>query len=874
MKVSIIIACYNAEKYLAEAIYSAANQTLSAGDYEIIAVNDGSEDETLSILEAYSAEYPNIKILNKENGGPSSARNLALKEAKGEYIYFFDADDIMESDSLEYLYNRAKEQNADMVIARYDIFSKNSKSYVKNIDELVKLDSIDKYDTRILWTFALWNKLFKKTVIDDNNITFPDVSYSEDGVFVMRFTFSASRITGLDKVVLHYRKLYSGIADSITASVSKNKISDYLEAHEMIYQDIIKSIKTNNPELSSLEDIKNNYEFNLYINEFLRKVVQILINQFYSKLLPLDEDCVRLIAESIKSKCREMDYSTLMYLQEKHPEVPLMNLGSTKCEILKHKYITAVLYGNDTSFIECLRSITNQNLIGIKIILNKSAKSIVKNAGLLFDNMEFKDAGSEEELFKNALDSANTDIIIFCSSRFIYANNSFRVANRRFMKDKYDFLTSEVYIDSCSVPAPIEISSRAIEEYQTGLQTEGIISFDNLLANKFFRVDFLKKINADISDKGIIELCYRKGCCCKTQNKQLTFAGSQEEFLEYLGSEAKKLYRSTASDSAAVLLPEKDIDPSIKNQVCIIVKKDNLQNNGKALKEKLKSKAKVFEIEKKDDLSRSSVIKAVENSRVIVTDTILPHLSSYSPKRGQRFILTFDTENLFDLSALKPDPSLERYKLITVSSSNIIPILASRLLLDENVFCAAGSVKSDALLYGSTKIIKKNKILKGKEIILYIPGKKKIKTRGINFDSLSSSLKAEQIVITPDSIDKEYPNILSMSKYSVRELMLISDMLICNYSPAVFEYSLLNKPMVFYCPDMNINNVGCCLHYPEDVPSYLIRTQDELNSFIGNVSEHTVHPNQHSFAEKYMSGCDEKSADRLAKIIDDYMEAV
>lgn len=872
MKVSVIIACYNAEKYLAEAIYSAANQSLSASDYEIIAVNDGSTDETLSILKAYSKEYSNIKVLNKENGGPSSARNLGLKEAEGEYIYFFDADDIMEYDSLECLYNRAKEQNADMVIARYDIFSKTKKSPVTNINEMVQQDTIDKYDTRILWTFALWNKLFKKSVIDENDITFPPVSNAEDGVFVFRYTCKTKKITGLDKIILHYRKAYNGVADSITTAVSKKSIVGYMTAHEIIYKTITDGMLCDYPDLKSIDDIEKNLKLSLYINEFYKKLVHLAINQFYAKTLFLDEECIKIVTDSIKNYCSKMSPITLSELQNKHPEVPLYNLGSSKKELLSHGYITAVLYGNDCVFIECLRSIVNQNLIGIKIVLNDSAKDIVKNAGLLYDNIEFINADSEAELFSTALENADTDIIVFCDSKFIYANNAFRVANRRFMKEKYDFLTGAVYIDSCFTSVPIDASSRVIEEYQTGLQTNGITAFDNLLANKFFSTDFLKKINADITDKRITELCYRKGYCAKTLNKQLTFKGSENEFIDYLGSDAKKLYSDITNNSTSTLMPGKDIDSSIKNQVCIIVKKDNLQNNGKILRRKLNAKAKVFEIESAADLSKSSISKAIENSSVVVSEMALPHLSTYTPKKGQRFILCFDTAELFDLSALKPEPSFEKYDMITVTDSCIIPVCADKLSLEEKVFSATGSVKSDALLSSDTNIIKKNKILKGKEVILCISGSKKISTNGIDFDSLSSSLNADQIVITNYKLDREYPNIITMPKYSVRELMLVSDMLICDYSPAVFECSLLNKPIVFFCPDMNINNVGYCLHYPEDVPSYLIRTQEELNAFVADKTKHIVHHAQHSFAKKYMSSCDGKSADRIAKIINDYTE--
>ena len=123
MKVSVIVAAYNAEKYVTETMESLANQSID--DYEIIVVNDGSKDHTIDILRDYESRYDNITVVDKENGGPSSARNRGLDLAKGEYVYFFDADDVLELDALEALYERAKEKRADLVIAKYDIFNRS-----------------------------------------------------------------------------------------------------------------------------------------------------------------------------------------------------------------------------------------------------------------------------------------------------------------------------------------------------------------------------------------------------------------------------------------------------------------------------------------------------------------------------------------------------------------------------------------------------------------------------------------------------------------------------------------------------------------------------------------------------------------------------
>ena len=224
MKISVIVAAYNAEKYVAETLESIGAQTID--DYEIIVVNDGSSDGTIDILREYENRLDNMIVIDKENGGPSSARNAGLDIAKGEFVYFFDADDVLELDALEELYERAQDRRADLVIAKYDIFNRFKTFPVNGINDLVRLDKIDKYEPLILWTFSLCNKLFRRSIIEKYDLRLPPISYSEDGAFLMRFVYRCNRITGLDKVIFHYRRMFDGEAESITASVSSWKIRD------------------------------------------------------------------------------------------------------------------------------------------------------------------------------------------------------------------------------------------------------------------------------------------------------------------------------------------------------------------------------------------------------------------------------------------------------------------------------------------------------------------------------------------------------------------------------------------------------------------------------------------------------------------------
>ena len=159
-KVSVIVPVYNAAEFLAETLDTILNQTLE--DIEVIAVNDGSADNSWEILEDYAARDTRMHIIDQKNGGPSAARNNGLNHAEGEYVFFFDSDDLLVEDALEIMYEKAKRMDADLVIGKYDIFNGVSLTSVKNLDELVSQDVIDKYDKGILWTFSLSNKLFRK----------------------------------------------------------------------------------------------------------------------------------------------------------------------------------------------------------------------------------------------------------------------------------------------------------------------------------------------------------------------------------------------------------------------------------------------------------------------------------------------------------------------------------------------------------------------------------------------------------------------------------------------------------------------------------------------------------------------------------------
>ena len=175
--VSVIIPVFNGEKYLEECIKSLINQTLK--NCEFIFINDGSTDSSKEIIEKYKLLDSRIKLINQENQGVSVARNNGLEQAQGEFIGFVDADDYIESEMYERLYFKLKETDSDFIMCNFnttvDGHSKTSKYPYQDGNIMSKEYIIENILYKMISNgslYAIWNKLYKKELINKYNIRF------------------------------------------------------------------------------------------------------------------------------------------------------------------------------------------------------------------------------------------------------------------------------------------------------------------------------------------------------------------------------------------------------------------------------------------------------------------------------------------------------------------------------------------------------------------------------------------------------------------------------------------------------------------------------------------------------------------------------
>ena len=188
-KISVIVPVYKAEKYLLRCVDSILAQTFT--DFELILVDDGSPDNSGTICDEYAQKDSRVRVFHKENGGVSSARNLGLDNARGEWITFCDADDYVTPDWLM-AYSDAMVSNADLAIQGYHIIDSN-RNIVKHLPSQ-KGNTVEDKQKLIVSLMCqgvygfLWVKLFKRQLIEENNIRF-DIksSFREDAQFLSKY---------------------------------------------------------------------------------------------------------------------------------------------------------------------------------------------------------------------------------------------------------------------------------------------------------------------------------------------------------------------------------------------------------------------------------------------------------------------------------------------------------------------------------------------------------------------------------------------------------------------------------------------------------------------------------------------------------------
>jgi len=244
-KISIIIPVYNAGEYLKQCLDSVLNQTFR--DYECICINDGSTDNSLSIIQEYVNKDNRFNIIDKKNEGVSISRNIGIDRSVGEYITFIDSDDWIEKDYLIKIFYSKNSKN-DLVVCGFNVFNHKDNIIDLKYEEgksnnkvfLIEYKNIENFLDFIGSYRSVWGKLYRSDIIKKNNIYFfNNISGDEDYAFNILYIMYIENILFIADKLYVYRKQ----VESLTSNDEQMRISSLYAIVELIKDLNIRRIK-------------------------------------------------------------------------------------------------------------------------------------------------------------------------------------------------------------------------------------------------------------------------------------------------------------------------------------------------------------------------------------------------------------------------------------------------------------------------------------------------------------------------------------------------------------------------------------------------------------------------------------------------------
>lgn len=322
---SIIIPVYNCERIIQKSISSIISQSFES--WELILVDDGSKDNSGLICDKFSAQDSRIKTCHINNGGPARARNEGLELAKGQYILFVDADDFLEKDTLQKLYNIIENNKPELVIFSYyndcimngtvqNNFVRRLKTGTCQSNQEFKQVYMD-LDSRYM-TYPVWNKVYSRQLINDCQAFFPeDVHLAEDFVFNMRVYTAVQKVIMIDEPLYHY---VFQASNSITQQFRKGKLKEF----KKVYRSAESQLGEWLPE--ALNGVKNMFlhEINIYVNNMFNKNTELTYQE--RKKYVKDMVCDKEIHASIKGVCANSKRHQIVKIMMKYKMVNLFLL--------------------------------------------------------------------------------------------------------------------------------------------------------------------------------------------------------------------------------------------------------------------------------------------------------------------------------------------------------------------------------------------------------------------------------------------------------------------------------------------------------------------------------------------------------------------
>ncbi len=926
IQVSIILPVYNVEKYLAQALDSFRMQSLEA--FEVIMIDDGSTDSSAEIMKKYAAHDQRFRCFYQKNKGVAQTRNRGMQLAQGEYIAFYDSDDWILPKVLEKMYGTAKTQKADIVVGAMEMYSAAWTSMIAK--DVARKTVISRFDEGLIWTFSLANKLFRKKFLDDYGFRLERIAYAEDGLFFFQCIAKAGKIAGCDIVAYQYRKRPSWSGRSVTQQTNKKLFDDFIYAYEKIIALMTECFDAEiarRRECAAGEGILNELQLKKikYISELYYKLELNIIRDFYRQIWQADDTVQKRIIEKQKEYQDRIFTERMNILMKNNSDLSLADGLRTKEELAYAPLVTiAVTDGVSREHAgQVLFSIYSQNMPAFEVIVHKRLEPYVDSSYQQKENFRFVDAASAAEFKNKAFD--------YASSRYIQIIDEDILLMDYTLRYMYALLQQEPGCGFVTVPIRRIDGEQAqlmkcnivlyIGDYLKQKPPLYLNMLDHVFGDKLLSADHIKEQGFIFTDDAAADirrlyqsLEYKKRmdtCVAAFFDERFLLSRAEKliprisyKFVKNMqllkDHDTRRNYIQTlwqkmvhAADQVTGTLRQ---HVPIRNRVFFYTPRGGeLLENSRALYEALDCKKVVFaKAGKRGRRDARKVTHYLLTSRVIVIDDYCNYMRDVELKPQQKLVQIWHACGAFKkfgLDHLANDRNIEKavhrqYDVVCVSSENVRAAYAGAFGIGIDKVQALGVPRTDlyfdqhAVCRLKSRFYAKYPELEGKKIILYCPtfwesgGRKVMADAQINWNAFSKELPEDTVMLIKNHPvlkgsqlgGRRYPNIWEI-KEDTSTLLLTADLVVTDYSSVIFECCILNKPIVFYCPDFDEYERDFYLEFPDDLYGELVVEPKDLRRAVLKGLTDPDLTDLERFKETYMGACDGHSTQRIADLI-------
>ena len=473
-KVSVIVPVYNVENYIYDMLTSVQEQTFK--DFEVIMVDDGSTDDSPQIAGEFAAKDGRFKYFRQENAGVSAARNFGIREASGDYMVFYDPDDLIPGRALEKMYKTAARAEADIIVGVMEEKNMGESVIYMNSQKLAKKRDISPLDENFIGAWSVCNKMFSSAFIRKNGLRFENIHNAEDGLFTFCALNCANRITGCDTVAYNYIRRPFWESASATQIVNRRYLEELLASHSRIMEEAGRL--TNRME--SQEEAQN------YMRRLYFRFIDVeVIGFFYRRIWKAEAGTIDLLIEKIKEYKERLTEKQWKALADKNPDLELDKGFMTAEDMADDPVVSVILWPREsgTDLSMAVQALYNQSFPRFEVITRKDLRIPLYEKMPNFKALDR--AGSFDELIAEA----RGRYILILDSDVMCSKNSLRnMAGRMEKNRRLDFVTMLMRTWDGVTIRPIPVIDAGYGFSARKKKGDKLLScWDLFMANKLFR---------------------------------------------------------------------------------------------------------------------------------------------------------------------------------------------------------------------------------------------------------------------------------------------------------------------------------------------------------------------------------------------------